>query len=336
VAGKALVKQSLPPDKRVAVLLASLDPDVAAKVMQELHPTVMTKAAESIRNLGMVPGTVRKQAIAECLHELQQLSGAVHGNDGVAVRLLSKVVGEHEAANMLEMGNMVGSRFGVLASRTAEEVARLLKSEPVSAVALVMRFLPSSISSDALTYFEEEFRHRVVIQMATANLPAESVIDRIEKHLNDKIPPSTGHGPDDKDRMLAVVAIIQKSSKEVADQMLAELEKMSPALASQVRDQLFVFEDIGRLQDSAVRRVMQELENGVLSVALRKASDTVKNKFYNNMSKRAVETLEEEMEFAGKMAFSDIKAKQKLVVETCRRLAEQGEIQISASEEEYV
>jgi flagellar motor switch protein FliG len=336
VAEQELVSQKMTPERRVAVVLASLDPDVAAKVMRELDPYIMTKAAESIRNLGIVPGNIYRKALAESVQELRAYGDAVHGNDSLAVGLLSKVVGEQQAASMLELGQMAGNRFGALVSRKSEEIARMLTAESSSVIAVVLRFLPSQLASETLSHFKEEIRNKVVIQIATAELPPERVIDQIEKHLVARLPASVKRKQDDTERIDSLVSIMQRSSKEVADTMLDELGKQDPALADLVRDRMFVFEDIARLDDAAVRRIMQELETGVLSTALRKASEEVRNRFLSNMSHRAADGLQEEMEYAGKMPFSEVLAKQKLVVQVARSLAEQGEIKIGSSEEEYV
>ena len=332
----ALVSQNMTPEKRVAVVLASLDPNVAAQVMQELDPQVMTRAAESIRNLGIVPGAMMRIAISDSLNELEMYSEAVQGGDSMAVGLLSRVVGEQQAASMLELGQVAGNRFGALAGRRPEEVSRILSAESSSVVALVLRYLPAQLSVDTLALLDEEVRHKVVVQMATSELPAERVIDQIEKHLLARLPSSSTRNHDDDERLEAVVSIMQRSPKETAEAMIEELGKQDPALADRVRDRMFVFEDIARLDDAAIRRIMQDLDNGVLSIALRKSDEDVKDRFFSNMSKRAAEGLLEEMEFAGKMPFSEVQAKQKVVVQVARSLAEQGEIKISATEEEYV
>jgi flagellar motor switch protein FliG len=336
MAEQALVSQKMGAEKRVAVVLASLEPDVAAQVMQELDPHTMTKAAESIRNLGIVPGPMMQHAITESLQELQIYSDAIQGGDSLAVGLLSKVVGEQQAASMLELGQVAGNRFGALATRRPEDIARMLSAESTSVASLVLRFLPSQLSSDTLALLDENVRHKVVVQMATAELPAERVIDQIEKHLVARLPSTSKRKQDDDERLDAVVSIMQRTPKETAEIMIEELAKQDPELADRVRDRMFVFDDIARLEDSAVRRIMQELDNGVLSIALRKAAEGVKDRFFSNMSKRAAEGLLEEMEFAGKMPFSEVVEKQKMVVQVARKLAEQGEIKISATEEEYV
>jgi flagellar motor switch protein FliG len=336
VAEKALISQNLSPKSRVAVVLASLEPDVAARVMEELDPHVMTKAAESIRNLGMVPGNLYRKALFESLQELKVYGDSVQGNDNVAVGLLSKVVGEQQAASMLELGQMAGSRFGALVSRRPEEIAHLLESESTSVLAVVLRYLPSQLASQTLALLDEAVRRKVTVQIATAELPPERIIDQIEKHLVARLPASSKRKHDDKERIDALIAIMQRSSKEVSEAMFDELTKKDPALADLVRDSMFVFEDIARLDDAAVRTIMQELDNGVLATALRKTSEAVSARFFDNMSRRAADGLREEMEFAGKVPFSAVAEKQKEVVQLARSLAEQGKIKISATEEEYV
>ncbi len=336
MAENSLIKQNLDPDQRVAVLLASLDADVAAKVLQELSPSVMNRAVDVIRRLGLIPGSVRQQMIKESLYEIHTLSSAVYGGDGVAVGLLGKVVGEQRAVSMLDLGNMAGTRFGALAMRRPEEVAGLLKAEPVSVIAMVLHHLQAQQASEILAVLEDALRHRVVVYMATVQLPSAEVIDQVEKQLTERLSPLSGERTDDQTRIDVVVSIIQRSSRAVADAMLLELEKKSPELANFVRDQLFVFDDIARLNDIAVRKIMQELEPGVLSIALRKTTDEVKTRFFSNMSRRAADALEEEMGFAGKIPFSDVQAKQKIVVKLAQKLATAGEIKIGIQEEEYV
>lgn len=336
VAEKSLVSQAMTPKERVAVVLASLDPDVAATVLQELDPHIMTQAAESIRSLGIIPGNLFRKAIAESFQELKAYGDAVYGNDSLAVGLLSKVVGEQQAASMLELGQMAGDRFGALVLRKPEEIAQMLSAESSSVVAVVMRFLPAQLASDTLSNLSEEMRRKVVIQIATAELPPERIIDQIEQHLVARLPASAKRKQDDKERINALVSIMQRSSKEVADAMLDELGKQDATLADLVRDRMFVFEDIVRMDDASVRRIMQEVDTGILATALRKSSEEVRERFLSNMSHRAADGLREEMEYAGKMPYSEVLAKQKMVVQVARTLAEQGEIKIGGQEEEYV
>ena len=336
MADNSLVKQSLTAQQRIAVLLASLDSDVAAQVMQELEPHVMNRAVEEVRRLGIVPGNVRQQAITESLEEISSFNSSVFGGDGVAVGLLGKIVGEHKAVSMLDLGSRAGERFGALAVHSPEDIARLLEKEPVGVCSLVLRHLPSDLSAKALELFDAGRRKKIVMQIATTDLPDDEVIERVEAQLAERISGMLSGGAEDCSRLDSVVSILQRSSKEVCDAILEELEQDSPDLAAKVRDQMFVFEDVVRLDDASIRKILQELENGILSVALRKTKEEVKERFYSNMSRRAVEALEEEMEYAGKMPFSEVQAKQKMVVETARKLASAGEIQLSVQEEEYV
>lgn len=333
---QALVSQKMEPKKRIAAVLASLEPEVAAMVMQELDSHVMSKVVESIRSLGIVPGQMLRQVVGESLNELYAYNNAVNGNDSLASNLLTRVVGEQQAASLLELGQMAGDRFGPLASRRPDDIARMLASESASVIAVVLRFLPSQLASDMLSHLDEEIRRKVVVQMATSELPSERIIDQIENHLLARLPMVSQRKQDDKERINAVVSIMQRSSKEAVEAMLDELSRQDPALADQVRDWMFVFDDIARLDDTAVRAIMQELENGVLAIALRKAPETVKDRFFSNMSKRAVEGLMEEMEYAGKMPYSEVAAKQKEIVQIARSLADRGEIKLGLQEEEYV
>ncbi len=331
------IKRELAPEEKIAVLVASMDQTVAASILQQLDPKVMLKVANAIKKLGVVPGPLRDKAIAECLSEIREMGNAIQGDDGLVNSLLSQAVGEKKAAAMLsdtrtEEG---GEAFSGMAQMGPEQIAGLLSREQPGVIALVMRHLPSNLASEVMEVLPSETRRRVIVFMCTSEAPSEEVVARVESHLSSKTGPTKKKKASESDKLDAVTGIIQHAKSSVEEDLLAAIEEKSEVLANAIRDRLFTFEDIVKLSDVAMRRVMQEIDMGVLGIAMRNANAELKDKFFGNMSKRAAEGLREEMEYAQKVRLTDVEAKQREIVNTIRALAGQGQIAIGG-EDEYV
>ncbi|HBA84871.1 MAG TPA: hypothetical protein DCZ95_12325 [Verrucomicrobia bacterium] len=331
------IKKELSPEEKIAVLIASLDQAVSASILQQLEPRVMVKVVNAIKKLGVVPGPVRDKAIAECLSEIREMGHAVQGDESMVTTLLNQAVGEKKAAAMLSENRTEegGEAFAGMAQMGPEQIAGLISKEQAGVIALVLRHLPSSLSSEVMEVLPSETRRRVIVFMCTAETPSEEVVSRVEAHLSAKTGPTKKKKASEGDKLDAVTGIIQHAKSSVEEDLLAAIEEKSEVLANAIRDRLFTFEDIVKLSDVAMRRVMQEIDMGVLAIALRNGNAELKDKFFGNMSKRAAEGLKEEMDYAQKVRLTDVEAKQREIVNTVRALAGQGQISIG-SEDEYV
>jgi flagellar motor switch protein FliG len=250
--------------------------------------------------------------------------------------LLAQAVGEKRAATMLNEQPPTKASFGSLAVMSAEQVAGILSREQAGVIAMVLRFMPGPLGAEILDILPSEIRRRVIVFMCTAEPPSEEIVARVESLINAKTGPSKkSKKGGDVDKLDAVTAIIQHAKRSVEEDLLGAIQEKSEALATEIRDRLFTFEDVVRLSDIAMRRVMQEIDMGVLAIALRNATPELRDKFFRNMSKRAGEALREEMEFSQKVRLTDVEAKQREIVNVIRTLAADGQISLSG-EDEYV
>ena len=333
-----MVNRELAAEDKIAVLIASLDQSVAASILQQLESRVMVKVVNAIKKLGVVPGPVRDKAIADCLQGIKEMGHAIQGDEQLVSSLLSQAVGDKKAAALLteSKGDESTEKFGNLAQMSADQLSGMLSREQPGIIALVLRFLPSQLASEVLEVLPSEIRRRVIVFMCIAEAPAEGVVKRVESLLNAKSGPTKkSRKASESDNLDAVTGIIQHAKSSVEEDLLSAIEEKSEVLANAIRDRLFTFEDIVKLSDVAMRRVMQEVDMGVLGIAMRNANAELKDKFFGNMSKRAAEGLREEMTYAQKVRLTDVEAKQREIVNTIRALAAQGQISIGG-EDEYV
>jgi flagellar motor switch protein FliG len=329
-------KQDLTPDEKIAVLLASMEQKVAAAIVQQLDNRLMVRVTNALRMLGVVPGPVRERTLSECLREIQEFYLAIQGDENLANSLLVQAVGEKKAAALME-GNETIKRlsFSKMAALSPEQITSILAREPAGIIAIVFRYLPSKLVADTMELLPSEVRRRVMVHMCTAAHPAEDVVLRIEALLNSKIAtgPKLAKMAEDSDPLAPIASMLQHAKKSVEEDLLSAIQEKSEAIATQLRDLLFTFDDIVRLSDTAIRRLMQEVDTGTLAIALRNANMDIKQKFFQNMSKRAATALQEDMQFSQKVRRSEIEAKQKEIVGVIRALEADGKLSTGAADD---
>ena len=329
----------MPIDECIVIFLVSLDEQTAAAILQQLNPDLMTRLVAAIRDLGVIPGAIRDNVVATCLREIHDLGQAVFGDEKLASSLLVKAIGEKRASALLaEDTTRKELPFADLRQCDPEELANVLGKEQSSVGALVVKYLPSTMAADVLGRIPPELRKQIVVNLAMAGIsPSEEVIAGIEDVLKSKLVHSKAKkviSLDAKDKVDVIAGLLQHVDGAMEEELMTAVEEHSKDLASQLRDRLFTFEDIVSLSDVAVRRILQEVDSGSLALALRNASVALKQKFFNNMSKRAAEGIKEDMANSPKTRLADIESKQRDVVNIIRALESQGQITITRGEED--
>ena len=326
-------------EQKVAILLASLNDRTAASILQRLDPAVMSRVANAIRNLGTVPGEVRREVIADCLRGIVDSRTSVHGDEQTVNKLLAKAIGEKRAAALLQSSSSSDQvPFAALRDSSAEQIASIIAREQPSIIALVLRYLDPVTAAQTMGLLPREVSRKVLVIMCTGKPPSETVVRQVEGYLTSRLGKSKKTETlADNDIMGMVTNILQQVEHSLSDDLLNAIDESSSALGAELRDRLFSFDDVIKISDVDMRRILQETDMSVLSVALRNAPVDVREKFFKNMSKRAAEGLKEEMEFSQKVKLSEVELKQKEVINIIRDLDGQGEISISeGSADEYV
>jgi flagellar motor switch protein FliG len=331
------IKKDLSNDEKVAVLIASLEARLAAQVLQQLEPSLMLRVTKALRGLGIVPGEIREKTIVTCLQGIHELGEAVHGDESLANTLLVQAVGEKKASALLaDSQRSTSNAFSELTRLSADQIVTLLAHEQPAVIALVLRFLPPQLSAEVLELLATEVRRKVIVCMCVNSEPSSEIITRMNELLSAKVAAgSWSKKSSETDRVEFVTQIIQHSKRNVEEDCLSAIQEKSETLANAIRDKLFTFEDIVKMGDVAMRRIMSEIDMGVLAIALRNANAELKDKFFKNMSKRAAEGLKQEMEYSQKVRLSEVEAKQKEIVNIIRSLQAEGQIAASV-EDEYV
>ncbi len=324
------VETPLSEEQKVAILLASLNESTAANILQQLSPQVLGRVAESMRRLGVVPAAVRQKVLAECLHGITDARGSIKADDQLTNSLLTRAIGEKRAAALLQEAPTGSNCFARLGEMSAEQILSILGREQPSIIAMVLRYLDPGLAAEVLNLAPHEVSKRVMFILCTGRPPSEAVVARAAAHLESRMSKTrqTTEKTDTGDLIERASSILQAVDHSLAEDILQAIDEQSPELGTELRDRLFSFEDIIRLSDADMRRIMQEIDMNSLAVSLRNAPVDVREKFFSNMSKRAAEGLKEDMQYAPKIKLSEVEEKQKEIINTIRELDSQGEISI--------
>ena len=329
--------------RKAAIVLLALDDAEATKIMKSLSPACLEVVTQAIWTLHDVQEDEKTEALTD-LTTRMTMNPLVGGEDK-ALKLLKDVVGDEKALKIIEKAKKEEKNkeaFKSLLSIKSSDLANFLSKEQPSTVAIILGFLPSSKVAEILTYLDEDLRNEIIIRLASPTPAKQEIVKRIEDVFIRNVVSKIANKKEKDDRDIGgpkvVAEIIQSIDKETGDEMLGAIQDSSPELAAEISSQLFTFEDIIKMSNSDMQRLMRDIPMDKLPLALRGVDDELFTKFADNLSKRAKENLMEEMELMPKIKVSEVNAVQKEIVTLIRSLDAAGELTISlgGDDDEYI
>lgn len=295
-------------------------------------------AAEAA-NLGYIDPRVRESVLEEfytlCTTDPLLASGGV---DYVR-ELLSKALGSQKAEAIIRklMGSDRVQPLSIARRADPAQLATFLQAEHPQAIALVLSYLEPAQAAKVMASLPAEKQASVARRIALMGKPSSDTVRRVEKALEQRLAGLGVEGPSAHAGIELLIKILNKSDRSTEKTILGALERSDPALAEEVKKRIFVFEDLAKLFDKTVQRVLREPEvMKLLPMALKTASDAVKNKVFSNMSSRAAETIREEMEYLGAVRIREVEDAQQKIVTILRKLEDSGEVVLREDQEEFV
>lgn len=325
--------------QKAAMLLLQLGRDRAARVMSQLEVTEIEELTAEIMRLDRVDQALADEVLEE-FYAISAIGPGVGGGLGLAQQLLEASLGHDEAAGMMErlQSSIAGQPFEFLQHADARQVLSLLNGEHPQTMALVLAHLRPEHASAILAGLPGDLQSEVAHRIALMERASPDVVQVIAETLQRKA--STVLSPAELSAVGGVqplVEIINRADPTTEKLILEGLQARDEALADEVRSRMFVFGDIVLLEDRAMQLVLRQVETNELSVALKGVGPEVRDKILRNLSERARENLEEEVELLGPVRMSQVEEARAGIVQTIRRLEESGQIVIRREgEDEYV
>jgi flagellar motor switch protein FliG len=262
--------------------------------------------------------------------EASLLAGEWVSQGGVdfARQALERAVGPRKAQEILDrISSQVSSGFFMLRNVPADQIAPFISHEHPQSIALILSQLEADQASGILSQLPERLQSDVAYRIATMENITPNVLKEIEESLESNLRDMLG-GNQDVGGPKVVADILNLTGSSVEKNVLDNMDAQDPGVAESVRNLMFVFEEISKLSDREIQTLMREVDQKDLVVALKGASDEMKDKVLGNMSERVRTFITEEMEFQGPMRLSEVEEVQLRIVQQVRQLEEQGQVTI--------
>lgn len=318
--------------KKSAVLLMSLGPEISSQVLKLLPEKMIQKVTYEIAHTENVEPKEKEKVIDDFADMIAARESVLSGGIEYARNLLTRALGTSKANEILEvLGRIEQSEekpYSVLRKADTHQLANILINEHPQTIALVMCYLQPDKAADILSFFPSELQTEVAERIGVINRASPAVIKKIEATLKDKFF-NIGESDEESKNIGGVkklVEILNAVDRTTEKNILNELSKTQPELAEDIKANIFVFEDIVTLDRSSIQRVLREVSNEDLALALKGASEEVTSTIFANLSKRAEELIREDMEFMGPVRLKTVEEAQSRIVGVIRRLDDADEI----------
>ncbi len=317
--------------RKAAILLVTMGPERAARVLKNLEDSEVEALTIEIANLGKVTNEERKAV----LEEFQSLTKAremiISGGIEYAKEMLIKAFGPEKAMQIIErlVSNLAVKPFEFMKSADVVQIVNFLQSEHPQTIALVLSFLDTRIAAQVLGSLPENLQLEVIKRISLLERASPDVVKEVEKLLEKKFAGVATQTMSAVGGLDTAAEIMNNLDRSTEKNLMERLTYETPELAEEIRRRMFVFEDILKLDDRSVQLVLREVNTQDLAVALKGASEELKQKIFNNMSKRAQQLLKDEIEFMGPVRVKDVEEAQQKIINIIRRLEEAGEIVIA-------
>jgi flagellar motor switch protein FliG len=325
--------------QKAAVFLVTLGPEDSLHITQQLTAEELERISLEIARMDRVPVPVAEAVLDEWAKTEQAAFSLAQGGVETARQILEATLGPTKAAAVLkriEMQLRDTAGFRTLRQADPQQLASVLRNEYPQAIALILAHLDASLVSEVLKQLDPALGGDVLYRMARMEKVLPEVLQVVDRSLGSDATLSLSEELSAAGGPSAVAAVLNLVSGSLEKELLDGIDRQDHELCEEVKSLMFVFEDIAKLDDRSLQRVLREVESKELALALKAASEELKQRIRSMMSARAVGALDEEMEFLGPVRLRDVETAQATIVRRVRTLEEAGEITIGGGTDDFI
>jgi flagellar motor switch protein FliG len=323
-----------------AILMLALGESGASEVMKYLSPREVQKLSEAMSGMKSIAQDTVEAVLEDFNVVADQSSSLGLDSDDYIRNVLKNALGDDKATTMLNRvlgGGGDASGIESLKWMDAESVADLIHSEHPQTIATILVHLERDQACEVLGFFTERLRNDALLRIATLNGVQPTAL----RELNDVLTKLLSGGDMIKKQAMggtrAAADILNFMNGDSETSAMEHLKQYDPEMAQKIMDEMFVFENILDIEDRGIQLLLREVQSDSLIIALKGASEEMREKVFKNMSQRAAEMMREDLESKGPVRLSEVEAQQREILVVIRRLADEGQISLGAKgEEAYV
>ena len=325
--------------QKAAVLCMMLGSEAAAKITQRLSQDEAEAISYEIARLDAITGEVAESVLVEWLELTLALDSVSAGGLEYAREVLEKAYGANRARDILKrIQNQLADTAGMHRLRKADpqQLGSMFRNEHPQTIALVLSHLEPQHTAAVLKELDPATGSEVVFRMARMEKVSPEMLHLIERSIGSEADLGLQQGMASSGGPAAVAAVLNYTTSSLEKTLLDGVAARDAKLCDEIKNLMFVFEDLTSIDDRSLQRLLREVDAKQLALALKQASEELKTQIMGAMSQRAVQALQEEMEFMGPVRLRDVEIAQAGIVAQVRALEESGEIVLNGGGDDQV
>ena len=322
--------------EKASLLLLALGTEAAGSVLQKLSPDDVKVLGSSIAKLNNIDQTAKESVLQE-FAQRHKGGARMPGADYVR-QILENALGSTKAQELATeiFMDTSGQPFDWLENVATPRLAACLRNERPQVIALILAYMPPVRAADVISQLPEQVQGDVAYRLGYMQSVSPQIAEAVEEILETKLARDSSAAMKAVGGVNSLVAILNNADRSTEAKILDYLDTVEAGVAESVREMLFVFDDIAKLDDAALRSILQETEQEDIRLAMKGSTEAIREAFFKNMSERAAEAMKEDLEMMGRVKVRDVEAAQRRIMTVVRRLDEAGTISIRANDEEFV
>jgi len=317
--------------KRTAILLITLGPEKAANIFKYLKEEEIEAITLEIANTRSVSSEIKEEILSEFYEVCLAQQYISEGGISYAKDLLESALGAEKAQGIINKltASLQVRPFDFIRRTEVSQIFNFIQDEHPQTIALILSYLSSNQAAEVVKMLPVEEQAEVAKRIATMDRTSPDVIRDVERLLENKLSSLVNQEFANAGGIDAIVEILNRVDRGTEKNIIENLEEVEPELTDEIRKKMFVFEDIVKLEDRAIQRILREVENNEIATALKGVSDEVQDAVFRNLSSRLADMIKEDMEFMGGVRVKDVEEAQQKIVSVIRKLEDAGEIVIT-------
>ena len=317
--------------QKSAILCMALGTEASAKVMQALDPSEMETVSREIAATSVAKPEIVDQVLEEYREVAMAVEHVARGGVEYAKGILEQALGANKAKSILEKIQQQITESGLtrLKKTPPDMLYSLLRGEHPQTISLILAHLDARHAAGLIEAMDAELASEILYRVGRMEKVSPEMLQMVEAGLGADTDLSLSQELTKTGGPAAVAKVLNFAPSSLEKVLLERVSAKNEALASQIKNLMFTFEDLTILDSKAMQRLLRDVDTKELALALKAASEAVKDHVLGNMSERAAQTLKEEIEFMGPVRVRDVEAAHMRIIETLRKLEDAGELVIA-------
>ncbi len=316
--------------QRAAVLMLLLGEQQAAEIIRYLNPKEVQALGAAMVSVADLSQEAVNAVLDEFVLTIKKQTSLGLGTTDYVEKVLKRALGDDKAASVLNriMPGQSTKGLEILSWMDPRSIADMIFGEHPQVIAIILSVLEHQVAADVLTYLPDEARPEIMQRVASLDTVQPSAMTELEAIMKKQFSNNSSSKSSSFGGVKAAARIMNLTKTELEASVILGLNKLDPDLTLRIQDNMYTFENLTTMDNRGIQVLMRNVDTDQLMIALKGATDMVKDKFFGNMSERARSMFKDDMEAKGPMRITDVEEAQKKIMRTARKLADAGELML--------